>query len=214
MTSRIPRRAWPAVGAVSCLAAAALLFLLAFDARAWGRTMTRDDLRFQAIHSHAGLWSSPASLPGDPAKWLLGLGDSITYRHALQLYWHSRVGTDSQRRTDTTTTRINAADVLEQLSRSGATPSERSNAANLLGVLTITTPLADTESQTRLQTLRRAASFFSRAIAQNQANHAAKENLELVLRLQKTDRSRFGRDAKAGFGSGRGRGTGVAGSGY
>jgi len=210
----IPRRAWPAVAATVCLAASALLLLVAFDARAWGQKVTRDDLRFQAIHAHHGLWRSPAVIPGDPAKWLLGLGDGLTYRHGLQIYWHSRIGTDSQKRNDVTTTRIDAADLLDRISRTAATRTERSNAANLLGVLTITTPLADTESQTRTQTLQRAAGYFRRAIAQSQANSAAKENLELVLRLEKRDQSRFGRDAKAGFGSGFGRGTGVVGSGF
>lgn len=210
----ISRRLAAPVVAALCLAAAAVLLLLAFDARAWGSRMTRDDLRFQTQHSHAGLWRSPSLLPGDPAGRLLGLGDALDYRRAMQLFWRSRVGTESRQRLDVNATRVDAANLLQRELDRGRTRGERSSAANLLGVLTMTTPLADTEAQTRLQTLRRAAGFFRRAISESQANYAAKENLELVLRIEKQDRSRFGEDARAGFGFGKGRGTTVTGSGY
>jgi hypothetical protein len=206
------RRSVPLLAAVVCLGIAAVLALLAVDARAWQRTVTRDDLRFRALHSHPGLWHSPALLPGDPARLLLGLDDAITYRKGLQLFWFSRVGTNPESRQDLPQTRVTAQETLQGLVDDAATGSERSNAANLLGVMTVTTPAADSATQT--QTLARAALYFQRAIAEDPTNYAAKLNLELVLRLQRPGKSRFGKDARGGYGFGGARGAGVVGGGF
>jgi hypothetical protein len=206
------RRSLPPLAALVCLGVAAVLALVAVDAHAWQRRLTRDDLRFRALHSHVGLWSSPAVLPGDPARRLLGIGDALTYRRALQLFWFSRVGANPQSGHDVPATRVEAQDQLESLSGTARTREERSTAANLLGVLTVTTPAADASALT--QTLRRAAEYFQRAIGEDPTNYAAKLNLELVLRLQRPGKSRFGKDARGGYGFGRGRGVGVIGSGF
>jgi hypothetical protein len=211
VTARL-RRLRPALVVAACFALAAVLLLLALDARAWGRTVTRDDLRFRALPGHTRLWSSPSILPGDPAKRLLGLSDALDYRHALQLVWYSRVGSDPETQDDLTTIRVDAETLLQRLTDGASTAGERSTAANLLGVLTVTTPTNDTETQT--QTLNRAAAYFRRAIAENASNYAAKANLELVLRITELGHSRFGKDARGGFGFGRGRGSSVGGSGF
>ena len=212
MTLALLRRYRPAIVAAVCLLVAAILLLLALDARAWQRRVTRDDLRFRALHGHVGLWKSPSILPGDPAKQLLGLSDSLAYRHALQLFWYSRVGSDPESRADLTTIRVQTQTLLQQLVDGAATGTERSTAANLLGVITVTTPAADTATQ--LQTLNRAAGYFRRAISANASNFEAKANLELVLRIKDLGKSRFGKDARGGFGFGRGRGASVGGSGF
>jgi hypothetical protein len=206
------RRSLLVLAALACLGIATVLALVAVDAHSWGRTLTRDDLRFRALHSHVGLWSSPAVLPGDPARVLLGVGDALTYRRALQLFWFSRVGSNPQGASDVAATRVEAQDQLERLMGAASTGEERSTAANLLGVLTVTTPAADSSALT--QTLRRAAEYFQRAIGEDSANYQAKLNLELVLRLQRPGKSRFGKDARGGYGFGRGRGVGVIGSGF
>jgi len=206
------RRSLPLLAGLLCLGIAAAFVLLALDARAWQRTVTRDDLRFRALHSSTGLWRSPAVLPGDPARVLLGVGGDVAYRHALQLFWFSQVGPSPQNRGDLTVTSVQAQAQLQHLSGSAATGAERSTAANLLGVMTVTTPAADPTSV--IQTLQRAALYFRQAIATDPTNYAAKLNLELVLRLQKPGKSRFGRDARGGYGFGRGRGLGVVGSGF
>jgi hypothetical protein len=191
---------------------AALLTLLAVDARAWQRTLTRDDLRFRALHSHAGLWRSPSLLPGDPARLVLGLDDALSYRRALQLFWFSRVGTDPNTRQDVAQTRVDAQEQLERLATGAASGEERADAANLLGVMTVTTPSADSATQT--QTLERAALYFQRAITEDPANYAAKLNLELVLRLRRPGKSKFGKDARGGYGYGGAQGSGVVGGGF
>lgn len=206
------RRWLPLLAALGCLALAAALVLVAVDARSWQRTLTRDDLRFRALHSHVALWRSPALFPGDPARALLGLGEPLAYRRALQLFWFSRVGTNPETQLDLPATRVEAQDQLERLMQSGRTGEERSTAANLLGVLTVTTPASDSSALT--QTLRRAAQYFQSAISEDPTNYQAKLNLELVLRLRRPGKSRFGKDARAGFGFGRGRGATVIGSGF
>lgn len=94
----------------------------------------------------------------------------------------------------------------------GRSAQERSTVANLLGVLTVTTPASD--APTQQQTFRRAAGYFQRAIRENPANYAAKLNLELVLRLSKRDRSRFDARAQQIFGVGKGQSAGPGGSGF
>ncbi len=209
---RALRRGLPALAAAVCLAVAAVLVLLALDARAWQRAITRDDLRFRAMPSHVGLWHSPAVLPGDPARRLLGLDDALAYRHGLQWFWFGRVGGSVETQTDLPTTRIEAEERLQQVMDGAATAAERSTAANLLGVMTVTTPAKDVTTQA--QTLRRAAGYFQRAIGEDPGNVAAKLNLELVFRLREPGKSRFGRDARGGYGFGRGHGVGIVGSGY
>lgn len=193
----------------------ALVFvLLAVDARAWRTTVARDDIRFRAIPGHTKLWQPPTILPGDPAGALLGTGDLVAYRRALQLFWFSRIGTDPETQPDLPTERARTAETLQQLMTSAKTPQERSNAANLLGVLFVTTPEPGSDTTGIEELLRHAAGYFQRAIALDPRNGDAKQNLELVLRLRKPGKGKLGHDARAGYGFGRGRGATVIGSGY
>ena len=207
------RRHWRAVVALLCAGLATLLVLFALDVRTWQSTFVRDDLRFRALRGHVGLWRPAAVLPGDPAASLLGVSDALDYRRALQLFWYSRVGADPQSRADLPTTRAQAEETLQQLIDTGATGHERSVAANLLGVLVVSTPDPN-DRKSQSQTLQRAASIFQQAIRLDSANYDAKLNLEVVLRLRRPGKSRFGNDARGGYGFGRGRGVGVVGTGY
>jgi hypothetical protein len=206
------RRLRAPLTAVALFAVAAVLVLFALDARSWSRTVTRDDLRFRALHSHAGLWRPHTDLPGDPARLVLGAAEPVAYRRAVQLFWFSRVGLDPETNLDLPAIRAQAQQALVDLVARGRTPIERSTAANLLGVLTVTTPAADSETQA--QTLVRAAGYFQKAIAESPLNVAAKLNLELVLRLRRPGKSGFNKDARGGFGFGKGRGAEVVGTGF
>jgi hypothetical protein len=96
---------------------------------------------------------------------------------------------------------------------SAQTVGERSNAANLIGVIVVTSPLV-TDPKAEEATLRRAAAFFQQAISLDPGNYDAKLNLQLVLLLQRPGKSLVGRDARGGYGFGRGRGVSQTGSGY
>lgn len=203
------RRAAPLVGALIFLALATGFALLAIDVHAWQTTLRRDDVRFTALHKEPGLWRSPALLPGDPAEHLLGLGSALAYRHALQLFWISQVGATRAQRQTITPTRVIAGNDLQALAASAKTAAERSRAANLLGVLTITTPNASTG-----QTFQLAEAYFQQAIAADPTDYAAKANLELLLRLERPLKTKAGAEARGGTGSGGSSGAGVLGGGY
>jgi hypothetical protein len=209
---RALRRSVPLVAALVLLGLAVALALLAVDVRAWQGTLTRDDVRFRAVHSRPDLWASPALLPGDPARVILGMDDGLAYRRAIQLFWLSEVGVARAGSGNLSQTRVDTEERLQALVDHARTAAERSAAANLLGVMTITSPLANGATQT--QTIDRAGLYFQQAIGLDQTNWPAKVNLELLLRLTHPDKSRFGKDARGGYGSGGSHGAGPVGGGY
>jgi hypothetical protein len=200
--------------AVLCGGIAVVLALLAVDASSWRTTVARDDIRFRALPAHRDLWRPQTILPGDPAGKLIGTGTTIGYRRALQYFWYSRIGSNPEVRQDTPTLRANAQDRLQALVSHAPNARQRSAAANLLGVLVVTTPSIGNDKDAITQILTRSAQFFQLAISIDPANTDAKQNLELVLRLQRPGKGRLGRDARSGYGFGRGRGVGGQGSGY
>lgn len=206
------RRVRPLVPALLLLAVAAVFALLAVDARAWQSTLRRDDVRFNANYSQPGLWRSPSILPGDPAEHLVGLGSALAYRHGLQLFWLTQFGGARAYTGSVSETRVSTENELQAVADGANTGAERSRAANLLGVMTITTPSAD--SATQVQTIERATAYFQQAVEADPTDYAAKLNLELVLRLQRPAKTRFGADAKTGLGTGGSHGAGVVGGGY
>lgn len=208
------RRHRAGVAALVCLLAAVVLGLLAVDARTWSTTTTRDDLRFRTLPSHGFLWRPSSVLPGDPAGRLIGTSGTLAYRRALQLFWFSRLGSDPESRGDLPTIRAEAEQSLQNLIDGGPNASQRSAAANLLGVLVVATPPPGSDRTGLGSILKRGAGYFQQAIALDPGNFDAKQNLELVYRLQKPGTGRFGHDARAGYGFGRGRGSTTLGGGY
>lgn len=208
------RRSLPLVGALALIGLAVAFVLLAMDVRSWQRSIKSDDVRFQTVHAGPGLWRSPAVIPGDPARAILGLDDGLAFRHALQLFWLSEVGVTHAAAAagSLTQTQIDAQQDLQAILDHGNSPAERSAAANLLGYMAIRTPAADSETQT--ETLNRAEAYFREAINLDATNYAAKVNLEFALRLTRPDKSRFGTDAHGGFGSGGSEGAGLIGGGF
>ena len=196
--------------ALLCAGIAAVVALLAADVSAWRSTVTRDDLRFRALPAHTHLWHPSTTLPGDPASLLIGTGSTVSYRIALQQFWYSRIGSDPEVRQDTPTLRAKAQNkLLDQIS-SAPTAYERSAAANLLGVLVVTTPSIGSDAGSTKQLLTRAAQYFQQAVAIDAGNANAKQNLELV----RPGGGRFGHDARSGYGFGKGRGVSTTGGGF
>jgi hypothetical protein len=193
---------------------AVVLALLAVDARSWQTTVARDDIRFRALPAHANLWRPPTVLPGDPASFILGTKNALEYRHALQYFWFTRAGNNPSAEENAPALRAAAQERMQNLISSSPTAKQRSDAANLLGVLVVTAPIPGGDRGAVAQVLNRAAQYFQLAISINPSNFDAKQNLELVLRVQRPGKGKFGRDARSGYGSGRGRGVVVQGSGY
>jgi hypothetical protein len=205
------RRALPLLAAVVLLGLATVLGLLASDIRGWQGALTHGDLRFRTERSHIGLWRSPAVLPGDPARSLLGLDDALAYRRALQLYWFSIAGSSTGGQADLAATRVDAESSLQTLMTTAATPFERSTAANLLGVMTVTAPA---NSPTEKAEIATATNYFVHAVKADPANYDAKLNLELLLRVAHPTRSQLNQDAHGGFGYGGANGVGAVGGGF
>jgi hypothetical protein len=203
-----------ALVALVLMGVALVLALLAVDVRAWQTTVARDDVRFRALPAHKGLWKPPTILPGDPASRLIGTGDAMAYRHALQYFWFARIGSNPEVRQDTPALRASAQERIQSMIGSAPNAKQRSDAANLLGVLVVTTPAPGSDQDAVTQILTRAAQYFQLAISIDDGNLDAKQNLELVLRLQRPGKGKLGRDARSGYGFGRGRGAGQRGSGF
>ncbi|HKU57849.1 MAG TPA: hypothetical protein VJP41_12605 [Gaiellaceae bacterium] len=206
------RRFLPLVAAIVLIGLAVVLALFASDVRAWQGRVTRDDVRFRAQRSRIGDWRTPTVLPGDPARSVLGLDDALAYRRALQLFWLSTVGASTAGQADLAELRVVAEAQLQTLADSAATRQERSTAANLLGVMAVTTSAAD--SPTQKATVERAKHYFGLAVREDPSSYAARLNLELALRLEKPGKSRLDQDARGGFGFGGANGLGVVGGGY
>jgi hypothetical protein len=204
------RQALPLVAGVVLLGLATVLVLFALDVRAWQGTFTQADLRFRAERSHIGLWRSPAVLPGDPARSLLGVDDALLYRRALQLFWFSTAGASTGGQADLAATRVAGETDLQRLMTSAATRQERSNAANLLGVMTVEAP---ENSATQKEEIGTAVRYFAQAVRDDPTNYDAKLNLELLLRVAHPGKDKLDQDARGGFGFGGANGVGVVGGG-
>ena len=202
------------VVALALVLVAVVLVLFALDARTWGSTVRRDDMRFRALPDHASLWKPKTLLPGDPAGIVLGTGDTVTWRRALQSFWYTHIGANPQANVDLPRLRAQAQQEFQGLMSSGKTASERSGAANLLGVLVITTPVSAGSQTAQLQVLKQSIAYFQEAVDLDPANAAAKQNLELVLRVTRPGKGPIGQDSRAGFGFGRGHGATRLGNGY
>lgn len=200
--------------ALICVAIAAVLALLAVDVRAVRTTVARDDVQFRVRPTHKSLWRLHGVLPGNPATGLVGSSDTTSYRHALQFFWFSRIGANPQVHEDMPTIRAEAQQLLQNEMDSAWSDHERSSAANLLGVLIVTTPVPASDRPLIRRVLRRATGYFQRAVAIDPANDDAKQNLELVLRVAKPGKRGLNHDARSGYGSGSGHAVVPTGSGY
>jgi len=210
----VVRRHRLGVAAFVLAALAALLVLFALDTHAWQSSVKRDDIRFRALLDHGDLWQPKTILPGDPAGAALGTSDTIAWRHALQAFWYTHIGANPEAAEDLPKLRARAQSDLLDLMTTAKTANERSSAANLLGVLVITTPVSAGGQAEQLQVLKQSISYFQQAVELDPSNAAAKQNLELVLRVTRPGKGQLGKDAHAGFGFGRGHGTAVVGNGY
>jgi hypothetical protein len=213
--SRLGRHRHGAV-ALLCLVVAVLLGLLAADVRTVRTTVSRDDITFRARPARGSLWKMHVMLPGNVAADLIGSSDTIAYRHAIQLFLYSRLGAGASEELhqDLPTIRAEAQQELQSEMDAAWVPQERSSAANLLGVLVVTTPVAANDHKLIAKILKRSAGYFQRAISLDPTNDDAKQNLELVLRVTKPKKGGLDRDARSGFGFGSGHALVPLGSGY
>jgi len=191
-------------------AAAVLVALLAADVRAWPAALSSGDGVYAATSARAS-WKPATRLDGLSGN-LLGVGDDLAMRHALQQF---RAATAMPHRLDDAlqrqTARAAAQDTLVSASRGGSA-AQTSQALTLLGILSFN-GLAGGGGESQAD---EAASDFADAVRADPTNALAKFDLELLLRLTAAHGTRIGAGQGSGFGkTGRhGAGGGVPGQGY
>jgi hypothetical protein len=166
------------VAAAACLALAILLLLFAADARRWGKRMAADDLRSAANPLPANLWRPWELAPFGLAKGVLGIEDDLQYRHAVKLF---RLGRPRENLGGKLTAAIRAQSqiALSEVSETGADRVRRSQAANLLGILSFSLAVRDPSLTTTF--LQNAVANFREAMALDESNADARFNLEYAL---------------------------------
>jgi hypothetical protein len=200
------------VSAAVLVAAAIALGLFARDVRATQRSFARDDLRVAAAAPGQPEWRASTTFPFAWSDDLLGLGGDRRLRLAIQEFkttYNRPAGFDSGQ---AATRARDAAEAALAASAQDADPKRASQALDLLGLLVF----GDSTAGGGSAAATRAVSDLQQSIALDAANDAAKTNLELVLKLLRTNGSRVGSAAAAGPRSSghRGAGSGTPGEGY
>jgi hypothetical protein len=165
-------------GAGACLVLAVLFLLFAADARTWGKRMAADDLRFAANPLPANLWHPTEVAPFGVARGVLGIDDDLQYRRAVKLF---RLGRPRENLTGKLTAALRAQSqiALATVSETGSDRVRRSQAANLLGILSFSLAVRDPSLTTTF--LQNAVANFRDAIALDPTNDDARFNLEYAL---------------------------------
>jgi hypothetical protein len=199
------------IALVALLAAGAVaMALLADDVGSWRSAIARGDAVYAATPSSA-LWS-PGTRVGGTAELLLGTGDDLRLRRALQLYVDvSKLRLRLDNAVEVETARARAQDALERVARAHDRRSA-SQALTLLGILAFRAAAAG-GAQSQVDA---AIADFTDALRADRGNEQAAYDLELLLRRIAAHGSRTAPGQGSGFGrSGRrGGGGGQAGNGY
>jgi hypothetical protein len=191
------------------LAAGALL--LARDVRSWHDALDRGDATFATTPRAAG-WTASSLLPSDPARRMLGIDDDLAIRRAIRAFVVARATSRGFDNGVARAAALAAAEhALSDVSSSG-TPTQASQASDLLGVLLAPTGRVSGSSAPE----EAARTAFEAAIRADPSNVDAKYNLELLLRRELPAGVREGPGGGSGSrGSGRrGAGSGTPGRGY
>jgi hypothetical protein len=208
------RRILLAVGAAACLGLAAVLFLMALDTTRWRDTFPTDDVRYRAAPEET-LWHPSTLVPGDPAKLVLGVGDDVRFREAVQSLRQGRLDLGFTSDPALALPRAEAQARLAKVSQSDPSAERRSRALGLQGVISFAGSIYESRGQAAL--VAEAVSDFQAALAIDPTNDEAKANLEQALQRRKALAALAGAGATdpapGGEGS-RGAGAANTGSGY
>jgi hypothetical protein len=205
-------RAGRVVLALVLLVLAVFAALLAADIRAWHSTVSAGDLAFSENPADA-TWASPALLPGDPARAILGLSGGLAYRRAAQSFVTVAAAgngfdngySESRARGDLEATVQSLAD--------GPDHARDAQLENMLGILTFLD--AHQGGPSAPAPIERSVAAFRAAAQLDPANEDAKFNLEWLLRALVAKGSRTGSSSGGGPAKGhKGAGGGIPGRGY
>jgi hypothetical protein len=200
----------PSIAGAALVAAAVLLALFAQDVRAWRGAFAGGDAR-----AAAGLptqWRASTSLPAGWSEAALGLRSQRALRLAITAFQRTYATPPGF---DSGLAAVHARDAAEAAlaARAGDADAARaSQALDLLGLLLF----GDSTNGAGSAAAVRAVSDLDRAVEVDPANADAKANLELVVRLLRTNGERVGPNAGVGPRSHghRGAAAGATGEGY
>jgi hypothetical protein len=208
------RRSLLLAGALLAAAAAMAAALLASDARDWQRALDRDDALLARGAAPAAETLEPkTTLPFSAAERILGVRDDVELREALSLFRQARRGPAGGY--EQTRARGAAEAALGRIAQGGGDPRQASMAATLLGVLAFEDALP--RPGRLASSPERALAAFQTAIRLDPANAAAKDDLELVLRVLLARATRAGSGSEGSDDAGAGEGgasSNLPGTGY
>lgn len=203
------------VGALGCLALAAVLFVAAADVSRWRTALPADDVRYRMSPGVSDLWRPREVVPLGAARSVLGIDDDLAFRRALRAVRLAQLDRLHSSDPSVALIRNEAQARLQAIVEDDHEPTRRSRAMGLVGVLSFASALSETQDQAPL--LQEAVASFREAIALDPENGEAKVNLERALQrgrgLQATAAS-GGPNPSPGGGGSRGAGAGSPGSGY
>lgn len=201
--------------AAACALAATALLLVGVQVWRWQGQLDRGDALFNANVGRASNGWKPGAAPVfDPSKTILGIGDDLAYRHALQLFWLARPLPLSADSGGSPAGRVRAQNALANAAEVQPSRYQRSMALNLLGLLQVTTTPPE-DLATRAEYFNQALTYFRQAIETDPSNSDAKVNLEIALRASREHPDIFPNigDTSGSVGGALG-GAGTLGSGY
>jgi hypothetical protein len=218
-------------GVLSILVGVGVL-ICAHDLRRVTGTLERDDARFAAASSDPLYWSIeafedprfeiaaarrywrlPETRPFSSAVDLLGIDDDVRYRRALLAFWRSRPEDTSGNFPHARSFRGPARALLTFVARDDPDRTRRSEATNMLGILTMGGPAAISTTDLLSRT-RAAVALFRDAVLLDPGNDAAKRNLENVLSGFCLDCRSAGTSPSGSSSGGASAGAGSLGGGY
>jgi len=167
-------------GIALLVAAAAVLAALAVDVLRLDRHVATADVRFTTRLDRETSWTPEMLLPSGIARGILGLGDDLSYRRAVQRFWLSEPRAPLREFADVTR-RAGAERELAELAEGSGSAEQRSTLATMRGGLLLE-EARSTPSQ-REVFVRRAIEQFQRAITLDASNDDAVHDLELSLKL-------------------------------
>lgn len=194
----------------AAFAASVLLALLAADVVRSQRALERADARFGAVAGRKGMWTADTVLPSKVSRKLLGVGDDIGFRDAVQRFRLARPR-EPVTRFSQLTVRGGAERLLARVTRTDGDRLRRAAVFNLRGAIALEEARLGTSSG---PPLRRAAGHFRRAVELDPANHDAQFNLELALRLLSRSGTSSGGGGERAATPASGAGAATSGSGY
>jgi len=170
------------LGALLAAAAAVVLLVTAVDVQRWEGGVKEDDVRFRTNPVARDLWQVKTTMPGDPARRVLGIGDDIAYRRVLRSYWLARPRISPFEQARIELARGEAQVNLSDLTRVERNKRRLSQEKNLLGALALAVAPRQ-EPEQRLASFESAVSYFREAIQLDPTNEDAMYNLEGTLEL-------------------------------